>query len=454
MTAQPAARAWSGGFAWRIALVVLAALAAVLGATYVVDTFGRGREATRQFAVEQGRQIAAAVALLDAAPPGGDAAIVAALNGPGLMLRIAAAPPDWQGSRRPYAARAAALLRDALGPVSGRAESVRLLSRGDDAPTASFPPLRSRIGVAITAGPARWYIFVAELDPSPPRWGMRMTGWLVAIGLAVALAAVWASHRVTRPLRRFADAAERLGVDVMGPPLPEDGSRELRQATRAMNRMQARIRRLVDDRTRMLAAISHDLRTALTRLRLRAEYIEDAEQQKKAFDDLDDMRTMLDATLAFARDDARAEPRARIDLASLLESLCDDHADAGRPARYAGPARAALAARPVALRRAFANLIDNALRYGEAADVTLSETAELLIVEIADRGPGIAPELREKVFEPFFRIEGSRSRDTGGTGLGLAVARSIVRGHGGDITLDDRPGGGLVVRVELPRAAA
>jgi signal transduction histidine kinase len=274
------------------------------------------------------------------------------------------------------------------------------------------------------------------------------------IGVMVALMSVWAAHHVARPLRRFAAAAERLGLDVYGPPLPEHGSRELRQATRAMNRMQARIRRLVDDRTQMLAAISHDLRTALTRLRLRAEYIDDAEQQKKALADLDDMRAMLDATLAFARDDARAEPRSRVDLASLLQSLCDDHADAGHVAHYGGPARAALDARPVALRRAFANLLDNAVRYGGEAEVTLSDRADGLAVEIADRGPGIAPELREKVFEPFFRIEASRSRDTGGSGLGLAVARSIVRGHGGEITLGDRAGGGLVVRVELPREAA
>jgi len=453
MTADPPARAWAGSFAWRIAVVIVVALAAVQGAMYLVETYGRGREATQQFAVEQGRQIAAAAALLDAAPAGGEAAIVAALNGPSLQVRIADAPPGWQGARRPYAARAAAMLRDALGPVAARADAVRLLGRGDDAPPTSFPPLRNRIGVALAAGSGRWYVFVAELDPSPPRWGMRMTGWLVAIGLAVALFAVWAAHRVARPLRVFAGAAERLGVDVMGPPLPERGSRELRQATRAMNLMQARIRRLVDDRTQMLAAVSHDLRTALTRLRLRAEYIDDAEQQQKALADLDDMRAMLDAALAFARDDAKAEPRTRIDLASLLQSLCDDHADAGRAAHYDGPARAALEGRPVALRRAFANLLDNALRYGEAADVTLSETAGALTVDIADRGPGIPPALREKVFEPFYRIEGSRSRDTGGTGLGLAVARSIVRGHGGEITLTDRDGGGLVVRVELPRAA-
>jgi signal transduction histidine kinase len=163
---------------------------------------------------------------------------------------------------------------------------------------------------------------------------------------------------------------------------------------------------------------------------------------------------MLDSTLSFPRDDTVAEARTKVDLAGLWQSLCDDLADAGQTVAYEGPAHATLDCRPVALRRAFANLIDNAVRYGREATVSLDDQGDEVLVTVADRGPGIPEAMREKVFTPFFRLEGSRSRETGGTGLGLAVARAVVRRHGGDVTLADRPGGGLVARVTLPRAGA
>ena len=254
------------------------------------------------------------------------------------------------------------------------------------------------------------------------------------------------------PLGRFAQAAGRLGTDVNAPPMAEAGPSEIVQAARAFNQMQERIQRLVDDRTRMLAAIAHDLRTVLTRLRLRAELIDDAEQQRKAIADLDAMATMLDETLAFARDDGAGEARQDVDLAALVRSLCDDLADVGQPVHYLGPDRLRFACRPVALRRALANLIDNAVKYGREAEVGLQTERDTIRLTIEDRGPGISAAAREQVFQPFFRLEPSRSRATGGTGLGLAVARTIVHRHGGEIALDDRPGGGLIVRVTLPAA--
>jgi signal transduction histidine kinase len=201
----------------------------------------------------------------------------------------------------------------------------------------------------------------------------------------------------------------------------------------------------------MLAAISHDLRTMLTRFRLRAEYIDDDEQRAKALADLAEMQAMLDATLSFARDDASAEARTAVDLSSLIQTLCDDLADAGQPVYYDGIHRVTIACRPSALGRALANLIDNAVKYGGEAKVDLSGGDDEVVILIADRGPGIPEDEREKVFAPFYRMEESRSRETGGTGLGLALARDIVRGHGGDITFEDRDGGGLVARVVLPR---
>jgi signal transduction histidine kinase len=280
-----------------------------------------------------------------------------------------------------------------------------------------------------------------------------MIGVIAVSALVILFFAIWAAHRVTRPLAHFAEAADRLGVDLRAPPLPEHGSRELRKAARAFNQMQDRLRRLIDDRTMMLAAISHDLRTVLTRLKLRAEFIDDPQQRDKAVADIDEMRAMLDASLSFARDDTAEEARTSVDLSSLLQSLCDDLSDAGSKVAYDGPSRLAYRSQPVAMRRAFANLIGNALKYGGEADVTAAGDARGVTVEIADRGPGIPADMREQVFAPFFRLEGSRSRDTGGTGLGLSVARGIVRRHGGDITLHDRDGGGLLARVTLPAVA-
>jgi len=302
------------------------------------------------------------------------------------------------------------------------------------------------VAVAVTGG---WLLFDARPEPNQGNPVVRGWAW-AAIAFAVLSVAFLLVRRTAAPVGQFALAADRFGTDVNAPPLPEAGSSEVRRAIRAFNRMQERLRRYVDDRTMMMAAISHDLRTALTRLKLRAEFIEDSEQRAKAVNDLDEMQQMLESTLAFARDEAVQEARTLVDLAALLQSLCADYADAGKNVRYQGPDRAVFEGRPVALRRAFANLIDNAVRYGNEALVMLEPDGGSLLVRVEDRGPGIPLNLRERVFAPFYRIEGSRSRETGGMGLGLAVVRSVVRGHGGDITLGDRDGGGLVVRVALP----
>ena len=297
-----------------------------------------------------------------------------------------------------------------------------------------------------------WFtIAVPDRLHGPPRL-IAFVGVIAVVALGLAGLAIVISRRVTAPLGRFSAAAQRLGTDVDAPPMEETGPTEIREAAEAFNQMQRRIRRFVEDRTRMLAAVSHDLRTMLTRFRLRAEYIDDNEQRTKALADLAEMQAMLDATLSFARDDAAAEPRTSVDLSSVLQTLCDDLADAGQKVAYEGPQRVTIGCRPAALGRALANLIDNAVKYGGEADVAMSDSADEVVVRVADRGPGIPEADREKVFAPFYRLEASRSRDTGGTGLGLALARNIVRGHGGDITLEDRDGGGLVARVTLPRS--
>jgi signal transduction histidine kinase len=238
---------------------------------------------------------------------------------------------------------------------------------------------------------------------------------------------------------------------VNAPPLPESGLLEVRRAALAFNQMQERIRRFVEDRTQMIAAIAHDLGTPITRLRLRAEYVEDEEQHQKMLADLSEMEEMMTATLAFARDDGATEPREIFDLNSLLQSICDDLSDAGHTVGFQPEGRLPYAFRLVALRRAFTNLLDNAVTYGESARLSVEENPEAIVVRIDDDGPGIPAELREEVFKPFQRLEASRSRETGGTGLGLTVARTIIRGHGGDIELKNRTEGGLRVEVTLPR---
>jgi len=295
-----------------------------------------------------------------------------------------------------------------------------------------------------------WLNFGIPLPPIQPFWETRNFLLILATTLTALLVSVWAVRRASAPLSVFTSAADRLGLDMNAPPVTEKGPREVRQAAHAFNNMQRRLQRFVRDRTQMLAAISHDLRTPITRLKLRAELIEDEEQQKKTLADLDEMEAMIAATLAFARDEFAHEQRVALDLAVLLQTLCYEAADAGADASYKGPVRYAFSGRPTALKRAFANLIDNAVKYGAAARATLTAAPGSVTVTVEDDGPGIPETELERVFDPFYRIESSRSRETGGVGLGLSVVRSVVRSHGGDILLVNRPEGGLLATVVLP----
>ncbi|HET6160904.1 MAG TPA: ATP-binding protein [Dongiaceae bacterium] len=279
------------------------------------------------------------------------------------------------------------------------------------------------------------------------------SSWSHLLALAAGIAAVMvlgvgAMRLITRPIESLAVAAEELGRGVRPGDVPETGLNEVRLAARAFNRMQRRIRRMIEDRTQMIAAISHDLRTPITRLRLRAEFVEDPEEQQKMLTDLDQMEAIIRSTLAFAREDSDTEPTEPVDLTVLLQDVADDHP----PARLNGSAGCVLRARPVALRRCFNNLVENAIRYGNSAEIAIKDLADEVEVTVDDTGPGI-PEGRFKdVFRPFVRLEESRNRDSGGAGLGLAIARSVVLAHGGTITLANRKEGGLRALVRLPKA--
>ncbi len=295
-----------------------------------------------------------------------------------------------------------------------------------------------------------WLNFTILGPPVEPFLGSRLFFGLLFLALVVVGLAVPAMRQATRPITALAAAANRLGRDVNAPPLEETGPREVRHAARAFNGMQRRLRGLIEDRTQLLAAISHDLRTPITRLRLRAELMADEEQHQKMLADLDEMETMIAATLTFARDDVTREAHTRMDLPALLCSLVDDKQDAGFKASFQGPGSLDVEGRPLGLKRAFGNLIDNAVKYGGAARVTLRAEKGAAIITIDDSGPGIAEQEMERVFTPFYRVERSRSRETGGTGLGLAIVRSVIHAHGGKVMLANRPEGGLRVTVALP----
>jgi signal transduction histidine kinase len=277
---------------------------------------------------------------------------------------------------------------------------------------------------------------------------------LVSIALmALAIVGVVAItiRRLTRPLRSLSAAAERLGRGEDVEPLAETGPSEIRGTVQAFNVMQDRLTRFVRDRTRMLAAISHDLRTPITSLRIRAEFIEDDENREKMIETLDEMQRMVEAALAFSRDEAAREAATKIDLGEFIDAIAEDYRDMGREVSVTPPAARVVARfRPFSLKRALRNLIDNAVRYGEAADISVEATGEAVVIRIRDRGPGIPQKRIDDVFDPFVRLEESRSEDTGGIGLGLSIARSIVQAHGGSLTLANHPEGGLEARITLP----
>jgi signal transduction histidine kinase len=254
---------------------------------------------------------------------------------------------------------------------------------------------------------------------------------------------------LTRPLSAMAAAARGFYRTRDMQPVPEDGPREVRALASAFNDMQRRIARLVDDRTQALAAVSHDLKTPITRLRFRVEDIADAETRAAVAADLDEMERMLDQTLAYLRGDRETEDVRPVDVVAILASLVADQTDAGRPVVLAGAAQAVAPGRRLALKRAFANLIDNALKYGGRAEIGVA-VGESVVVTIRDHGPGIAEADRARAVQPFVRLEPSRNPETGGFGLGLTIAKDVIESHGGALALGEHPQGGLVVTVTLP----
>lgn len=325
-------------------------------------------------------------------------------------------------------------------PVPGsRAEILRL-------PEGAVRPLTPEELERFRATMMRDRVIRGGFRAEPPRPPWRSLAAIFAVTtLLVWIAALW----VTRPLARLADAAESLGRDVDHPPLDDGGPPEVRRAARAFNGMQDRLRRFLRGRADALLAMSHDLKTPITRLKLRTELL--PEDQRAGFaEDVDLLQTRVEHALSFMRGVHRDEPLRRVALDALLATLLERHEDLGSAVSISGSA-APIACRPAQLERALANLIENAVTHGGNAEVELGERDNVVWIAVRDRGPGVPEPLLARLTEPFFRVEGSRNRDSGGSGLGLAIVKDIVEAHGGALHLANRTGGGFEARIELPR---
>ncbi len=455
MTILP--RSLSGQLLVLLGLALVGSLAVSL-VLFVDERAAAVREADRLGLLDR---IAAAARMLDLVPPAERARLAQAASAPRIRFwttaESALPPPGDPDGRVLLAHEFAHLFPDRL-----RAPPRLAFADADDQPP---PP-----GGRDEGPPERWHGPQRDVIASVP---FHDEGWLNAqtriraepvplplpsllsaliMAIATFAIVVVVARRLTRPLMALAERADAFGRGAPAPHLAESGPEEARRLIAAFNRMQERLVRFVADRTRMLAAIGHDLRTPITSLRLRAELLDDEEAKARMLATLDEMAHMTEATLAFAREDAATEASRVIDLAAAIASQVDDFAELGRPVTFAEAPRLAYPCRPVALKRAIGNLIENAVQYGGGARVALSATAAGPVITVDDDGPGIPEDRIEQAFKPFVRLEESRSRETGGIGLGLAIARSIVLAHGGGLTLANRPEGGLRAEIRLPAA--
>jgi signal transduction histidine kinase len=434
--------------AGRMTLVLTVGMLILTAAVSITVLFsGPGRESHIN-------RVVTLAAVADSLPPVARAALFDAALEAGLVLRVLnqaeAAPPlspDW------FTERVRGQLAQELGP-----RAIRVLEVGHPESSDTGWPRR----LWSSHGPT-----VARLEL---REGTRLEvhthapwspGLLVAhiglpvlvVGVGLTVLASLVARRVTRPLRDLAAAAARLGADVrLTPPLGDRGPIEVLEAARAFNEMHQQIRGLLEERTHMLGALSHDLRTPLTRLRLRAELVPDADEQAKMVRDLDDMEAMIHASLAFARDELCEEPPAAVDVGGVLAKIRDELTEDGQRVELHGPGTALAVGQTLALKRALRNLVENAVTYGGQADIAVRATPTDIVITIDDTGPGLPEEELERVFAPFYRVERSRNRATGGVGLGLTVARMVIQRQGGSIALANRAEGGLRQTVILPSA--
>ena len=422
-----------GGQITALVIVSIVAIHAILTGLFL---FSRSEQP--DVTVDRGHaQFAAAVQLLGAASPADRPRLIGDLARAFPKLDVQPLPP---------------------GPVPDASDPEGLDLRGVhrrlDASYRIFPlpgeKHRHRLGVALPDG-AMISARVLPDQRQRPFWAGSWTATLLFLIVSVSLLSLWAARALTAPLSAFAKAAENFSVNGAAASLPERGPEEIRSVAKALNRMRERITTLIDDRTKMLAAISHDLRTPITRMRLRAEFIDDDIHRHRMMSDLDQMRSMLESVLSFLRNDRRLEAMTLTDIASTLQLVADQFTDTGHKVTYEGPEHAMATVRPEDLTRSITNLVENSVRYGALATIRLATSTDTATIEVEDDGPGISDASKDVMLEPFVRGDDARTMDeTAGFGLGLSIARAIVLAHGGKLSLHDRQPRGLIVRIELP----
>lgn len=493
----------------RLVLVQLTVLIAALIVSFAIHMHERGEALSQATGMQAAARIADIVTLLEPLPDAERRRIVQAFSAAPLMISLDQ-PPLEPGADTDRSARSAlfgAMLRRYLGaerrlavavtegatmrpPFAGVGPGMEPRAAGPGSGVAPSGPgtnpvmgmgmrMGGSIGVPSSAaapgtmmGPGGMHFggqpgmtFVAQVrladgalvtfDSRVPAqtidWPYRVLLSLVVLLAAVVAVSLVAVRWATRPLKALADAADALGRNIDQPPMPETGPVEVERAARAFNTMQARLVRYLRERTATLAAMSHDLKTPVSRLRLRAELLEDNELKSKIAGDLAEVESMIVDTLEFMRAGESTEPVQPVEVNALVGSVQADAQDTGGAVTVTGAAALPYPGRPQALKRCLANLVGNALQYGKSAAISIDDSPGRLSIRIRDRGPGIPESELERVFEPFHRLEASRSRDTGGTGLGLSIARQIAQLHGGALTLRNLPEGGLEAALELPR---
>jgi signal transduction histidine kinase len=444
-----------------LALVAGILVAQLAGAWLLLDDRSRfGDRLRREHAAQR---IAGIITVLDAAPTEERPRLVRALSVPPTRLTL---DEPWQVSGAEFGPEASVFLqrvaRELERPLPLQVLSIRHVPRAERRPGRDMErqdrhmrhdgPLVLLAVTQARLGDGTVVTFRHALPQPPSDWPLRLLGLLALLAIVVALLSGWAVRRLTRPLASLANAADGLARNLDQKPLDEKGPQEVARAARSFNAMQRSLKAYLETRAQALAGVSHDLRLPLTRLRLRLEQLPEGDSRFAMQRDIEEMDAMVGGTLDYLRAGSDTEQAVKLNLNALLEGLAEDAEAAGAKVSLCGTA-APVTARPQALRRCLANLIDNAHRYGGGeVGVTLCDGAESVEIRIEDRGPGIPAEERERVFEPYVRLEASRARHTGGAGLGLAIARAVARAHGGEVTLAPGDGGGTVAVVTLPRA--